>query len=87
MLNVQGGQSSGLIATPEIALEGATPGLEFIILASDGLWDVVDDQVRGSHKTFPGKYASWRGEGVRKSAWLISTDCSTTIAELCYFGV
>ena len=36
----------GLIATPEVALENvASAGLEFVILATDGLWDVVDDQV------------------------------------------
>ncbi|CAN0422573.1 unnamed protein product [Ascophyllum nodosum] len=39
------GKSPGLIATPEITSENcSTSGLEFVILATDGLWDVVDDQ-------------------------------------------
>ena len=42
----QEGMTPGLIATPEVALENvASAGLEFVILATDGLWDVVDDQV------------------------------------------
>lgn len=35
-----------MIATPEVASEKvAATDLEFVVLATDGLWDVVDDQV------------------------------------------
>lgn len=46
LARVQGGKSSGLIATPEVVSEVIGAGLEFAILATDGLWDVIDDQVR-----------------------------------------
>lgn len=47
MLTFQEGNSSGLIATPEVTSEAIQEDLEFVILATDGLWDVIDDQVRG----------------------------------------
>lgn len=34
-----------MIATPEVTTVNVDPGLEFVILATDGLWDVVEDQV------------------------------------------
>lgn len=69
MLHVQGETSSGLIATPEIVSEGVTPGLEFIILATDGLWDVVEDQVQESHQTSSSiRFLSWGGWGEVTSA-------------------
>lgn len=54
---LQEGQSPGLIATPEIVSEAIDEELEFIILATDGLWDVVHDQVCTTHRF---DYLRWR---------------------------
>lgn len=35
---------SPVVATPEITSELVTPMTEFCVIASDGLWDVVDSQ-------------------------------------------
>lgn len=45
--------SPALIATPEVRSESVASSageaqLEFVVLATDGLWDVVEDQVRFS---------------------------------------
>jgi len=34
----------GVIATPEFIRKQVFAGDEFVIIATDGLWDVVDDQ-------------------------------------------
>lgn len=41
----QEAKSSGLVATPDVLATSAAAEREFIILATDGLWDVLGDQV------------------------------------------
>ena len=36
-----------VVPTPEIRTEAITPEDEFVIFASDGLWDVMSNQVSG----------------------------------------
>eukprot|EP00803_Ostreobium_quekettii_P007126 evm.model.scf_289.1 EVM.evm.TU.scf_289.1 scf_289:2107-7216(-) len=37
-------RSAGVVPDPEITIVGRSPGDEFLVLATDGLWDVVSDE-------------------------------------------
>lgn len=37
-------QTTGVIAVPEVTTEVVNPTCEFVVMASDGLWDVLSSQ-------------------------------------------
>lgn len=39
-----------VISLPDVRREGMESGEEYVVLASDGLWDVMTNEVRRSHR-------------------------------------